>query len=193
MAAALSPQNNYVDNQRWILKFEVKDQVFLKISPMKGLMRFGEKGKLSLRFVGPLKVTQRVGKLAYRIALPPYLAGMHDNFHISMLRKYIPNPDLVVEYEPLEIEEGLTYEEMPVQISDHKEHVLSTKTIPIVKVLWHNHGAEESSWEAEPDVKNRFQHLFEDPMCMVPCIGLSCTKDSYVIPLRMPCFPVQEA
>jgi hypothetical protein len=86
-----------------------------------------------------------VGKLAYRIALPPDLIGTHDVFHLSMLRKYIANPNVIVKYEPLKIQEGLTYVEEPVRIMDKKEQVLRTKIIPIVKVLWHNHGVEEAS------------------------------------------------
>jgi hypothetical protein len=128
---------------------------------MRGVMRFGKKEKLSPRFIGPFEITQKVGKLAYRIALPPNLIGMHDVFHISMLRKYIANPDVIVEYEPLEIQEGLTYVEEPVKIMDKKEQVLRTKTISIVKVLWHNHGVEEASWEAEHDMRSRYLHLFE--------------------------------
>jgi hypothetical protein len=85
------------------LEFEVGDLVFLKVSPMRGVMRFGKKGKLSPRFVRLFEITQRVGSLAYRIALPSDLVRMHDIFHISMLRKYIANPDVIVEYELLEI------------------------------------------------------------------------------------------
>jgi hypothetical protein len=81
----------------------VGDRVFLKVSPMRRVMQFGKKGKLSPRFVGQFKITQIVGRLAYRIALPPYLVGMHDLFHVSMLRKYIANPDVIMEYELLEI------------------------------------------------------------------------------------------
>jgi hypothetical protein len=131
------------------LEFEVGDHVFLKMLPMKGVMWFGKKGKLSPHFIGPFEITQRVGKLAYRIALPPDLVRTHDVFHVSMLRKYIGNLDVIVEYEPLRILEGLTYVKEPVKIVDKKEQVLRTKTIPIVKVLWRNHGVEEASWEAE--------------------------------------------
>ena len=77
--------------------------VFLKVSPIRGVMRFGKKGKLSPRFVGPFEITQRVGRLAYRIALPLDLVKTYDVFYLSMLRKYITNPDVIVEYEPLEI------------------------------------------------------------------------------------------
>ena len=81
----------------------MRDRVFLKVSPLRGVIRFTKKGKLSPRFIGPFEITQRVGRLAYRIALPPDLVGTHDVFHMSMLRKYIANPDVIVEYEPLEI------------------------------------------------------------------------------------------
>ncbi|XP_059451041.1 uncharacterized protein LOC132181828 [Corylus avellana] len=128
---------------------------------MRGVMRFGKKGKLSLRFIGLVKITQRAGRLAYQIALSLDLVGTHDVFHISMLRKYIANPDLVVEYESLGIQEGLTYVKEPVKIVDRKEQVLHTKTIPIVKVLWCNHGVEEASWEVEHDIQSCYPHLFE--------------------------------
>jgi hypothetical protein len=102
---------------------------------MSGVMRFRKNGKLSPRFVEPFEITQRAGRLAYRIALPSDLDGTHDVFHVLMLRKYIVNPDVIVDYELLEIYEGLTYVEEPVKIVDKKEQVLHTKTIPIVKVL----------------------------------------------------------
>jgi hypothetical protein len=161
MSAAQSQQKSYTDNRRRPLEFEVGDRVFLKVSPMRGVMRFGKKGKLSPRFVGPFEITQRIGRLAYRISLPPDLNGTHNVFHMSMLKKYIANPNVIVEYEPLEIQEGLTYVEEPVRIVDKKEQVLRTKTIPIVKELWRNHGVEEASWEAEHDIQSRYPHLFE--------------------------------
>jgi hypothetical protein len=102
-----------------------------------------------------------VGRLAYKIALPPKLVGTHDVFHVLMLRKYIANPNVIVEYEPLEVQEGLTYKEEPVKIVDKKEQVLRTKTIPIVKVLWRNHGVEEASWETKHNMRSRYLHLFE--------------------------------
>ena len=143
------------------LEFEVGDHVFLKVSPIRGVMQFGKKRKLSPRYIGPFEITQRVGRLAYGIALPLNFVETHDVFNVSMLRKYIANPDVVMEYEPLEIQEGLTYIEEPVKIVDKKEQVLCTKTIPTIKVLWHNHGVEEASWEAEHDMRSRYPHLFE--------------------------------
>lgn len=146
---------------------------------MKGFIRFGKKGKLSPQFVEPFKITQRLGKLAYWVALPSDLAGMHDVFHVSMLRKYIPNPNLVVEYKPLEIQKGLTYKEMPIRILDRKKQLLRTKTIPIVKVLWSNHWVEEASWKASRDMRNRYTHLFENPMCMISYFRIILNLYSY--------------
>jgi hypothetical protein len=161
MSAAQNRQKSYTDKRKRPLEFEVGDRVFLKVSPMREVMRFGKKGKLNPRFIGPFEIAQKVGKLAYRIALPPDLIGTHDVFHVSMLRKYIANPKVIVEYKPLGIQEGLTYMEEPVKIVDKKEQVLRTKMIPIVKVLWHNHGVEEASWEAEHNMRSRYPHLFK--------------------------------
>ena len=95
--------------------------VFLKVSPVKGAMGFGKKGKLSPKFVGPFEILKRIGKVAYELALPPTLAEVHNVFHVSMLRKYIPDPSHVLNYEPLKIKDNLTYEEVPIQIIDRKD------------------------------------------------------------------------
>jgi hypothetical protein len=96
---------------------------------------------------------------------------MHDVFHVSMLKKYIVNLDVIVEYEPLEIQEGLIYVKEPVKIVDKKEQVLHTKMIHIVKVLWRNHGVKEASWEAKQDMQSRYPHLFES-LCIVLCFKI---------------------
>ena len=121
--------------------------MFLKISPLKGVMRFGKKGKLSPRFIGPFEILDRVGDRAYRLALQPDLDRVHNFFHISMLRKYIANPSHVLRHEPLDLTLNLTYQEIPVQILDRKLKVLRNKEIGIVKALWRNNLIEESTWE----------------------------------------------
>ena len=108
-------------------------------------MRFRKKGKLSPRFVGPFEILKRIGKVAYELALLPTLVEVHIVFHVSMLRKYIPNPLHVLNYEPLKIKDNLTYEEVPIQILHRKDQVLRTKIISLVKVLWKNHTVEEAS------------------------------------------------
>ena len=119
-------------------------------------MRFGKKGKLSPRFVGPFEVLERVGEVAYRIALPLALLGIHNVFHESMLRKYIPNPSHVLSYEPFQIRDDLSYEEAPVEILDCKEQVLRNITISWVNVLWKNHSVKEASWKREDGMLSRY-------------------------------------
>ena len=123
--------------------------VFLRISPWKGVLRFGKRGKLSPRYIGPYWIVERIGEVAYRLELSFDLDRIHDVFHVSMLRKYIPDPSHVLTEQPVEIQENLTYEEEPVQILDHREQVLRNKTIPLVKVLWRSHTVEEATWEHE--------------------------------------------
>ena len=103
-------QKSYADNRRKDLEFEVEDMVFLRISPWKGVLRFGKRGKLSPWYIGPYRIVERIGEVAYRLELPPELDCIHDVFHVSMLRMYIPYPSHVLTEQPVEIQENLTYE-----------------------------------------------------------------------------------
>ena len=132
-------QKSYADNRRRDLQFEIGNRVFPKISPWKGVLRFRRRGKLSPRFIGPYEVVRKVGLVAYRLMLPPELSKIHDTFHVSMLRKYIPDPSHMLREQLMQLKENLTYEETPVQIVDRKEQVLRSKVIPLFKVLWKNH------------------------------------------------------
>ena len=156
-----SRQKAYVDNRRRELEFSVGDQVFLRVSPMKGVMRFGKKGKLSPRYIGPFEVLDRVGHVAYRLALPAELEGVHPVFHVSMLRKYLPDPTHVIQPQEVQLEENLTYEEVPIAILDRQTKKLRTKEIPLVKVIWRNHSHEEATWEVEDEMQAKYPHLFE--------------------------------
>ena len=111
------------------------DRVFLKISPWKGILRFGRRGKLRPRYIGPYEIIAIVGPVAYRLDLPPELSKVHNVFHVSMLRKYIPDPSHVLRDQPVELKDNLTYKEQPMQIVDRKEQILRNKVIPLVKVL----------------------------------------------------------
>ncbi|GAV83473.1 Chromo domain-containing protein [Cephalotus follicularis] len=112
-------------------------------------MRFGKKGKLSLRYIGPFEIFERIGEVTYRLALPPNLSHVHNVFHVYLLRKYMANPSHVLSIEPIQVYKDLSYDEQPVRILDYKKQILRTKTIPLVKVLWRNHGVEEATWELE--------------------------------------------
>ncbi|GAV56923.1 hypothetical protein CFOL_v3_00462 [Cephalotus follicularis] len=146
---AAQSRKSYTDRRRRKLEFEKGDHVFLRISPSKGIFRFVQKGKLAPRYIGPYEILERVGEVAYQIALPPNLSNVHNVFHVSMLRKYIADPSHVLSYDSGFISDNLSYEERPMRILDRKEKVLRIKTIPMVKVLWQFHGAEEATWEHE--------------------------------------------
>ncbi|KAL4020979.1 hypothetical protein IC575_019768 [Cucumis melo] len=161
MHTAQSRQKSYADVRRKDLEFEVGDKVFLKVAPMRGVLRFERRGKLSPRFVGPFEILERIGPVAYRLALPPSLSTVHDVFHVSMLRKYVPDPSHVVDYEPLEIDENLSYVEQPLEVLAREVKTLRNKQIPLVKVLWRNHRVEEATWEREDDMRSRYPELFE--------------------------------
>ncbi|KAL4032699.1 hypothetical protein IC575_005780 [Cucumis melo] len=136
--------------------------VFLKVAPMKGVLRFDKKRKLILRFVGPFEILERIGPLAYRLALPPSFYAVHDVFHVSMMRKYVTDPMHVVDFEPLQINKNLSYEEQPVDILARKVKMLRNRGIALVKVLWRNHEVEEATWERGEDMRAQYPELFED-------------------------------
>ncbi|KAM6568307.1 hypothetical protein CsatB_016292 [Cannabis sativa] len=163
MITAQSRQKSYADLKRRDIEFEVGDHVFLRVTPRKGLSvkRFGKRGKLSPRYVGPFQILDRVGSVAYRIALPPSLSGVHNVFHVSQLRKYVSDPSHVLSYETLGLQEDLSYNERPVKILDQKDRILRNKTITLVKVLWRNSEVEEATWELESDMREQYPELFE--------------------------------
>ncbi|KAJ8761423.1 hypothetical protein K2173_001554 [Erythroxylum novogranatense] len=127
-----------------------------------GVMRFGKKGKLSPRYVGPYEILERIGPLAYRLALPPELSQIHDVFHVSMLRRYRSDPSHIIQTSEVQLSDDLSYEEMPVEILDSKEKVLRNKTVQLVKVLWRNHAVEEATWEPLDAMKEKYPHLFNE-------------------------------
>ncbi|XP_073291016.1 uncharacterized protein [Primulina huaijiensis] len=160
MKMAQSRQKIYANIRRRLLEFEFGDHVFVKIAPLKGIMRFGRKGKLSPRFIGPFEILDWIGERAYRLALPPNLDRVHNVFHVSMLKKYISNPSHVLRHEPLDLMPNLTYQEVPIQILDRKVKVLRKKEIGIIKILWRNQLVEEATWEPEEEMKQRYLELF---------------------------------
>ncbi|TYK03797.1 pol protein [Cucumis melo var. makuwa] len=155
-------QKSYADVRRKDLEFEVGDRVFLKVAPMKGVLRFEKKGKLSPRFVGPFEILERIGPVAYRLALPSSFSAVHDVFHVFMLRRYVADPTHVVDFEPLQISENLSYEEQPVEILAREVKKLRNREISLVKVLWQNHGVEEATWERKEGMRAQYPELFEN-------------------------------
>ncbi|XP_057996230.1 uncharacterized protein LOC131175596 [Hevea brasiliensis] len=153
-------QKSYADLKRKEIEYTVGDKVFLKVSPWKKILRFGRKGKLSPRFIGPYEVIERVGPVAYRLALPPELDKIHNVFHVSMLRRYRSDPSHVISMEEIEVQPDLTYEEEPIRILAREVKELRHKQIPLVKVLWKHHNTEEATWESEEMMRQQFPQLF---------------------------------
>ena len=134
-------QKSYADVRRRPLEFEVGDHVFLKVLPKRGVVRFVKRGKLSPRFIGPFEILERVGTVAYRLALPPNMSGVHEVFHVSMLRRYTPDPVHVMDWGEIEVDTDGIFEEGLVCIMDSRDQVLRRKTVRLVRVLWQHRGA----------------------------------------------------
>ena len=162
LLTAQSLQKSYADVRRRPLEFEVEDHVFLKVMPKRGVVRFGKRGKLSPRFIGPFEILKRVGTVAYWLALPPSMSGVHKVFHISMLRRYTSDPAHVVDWGEIEVDTDETFEEGLVCIMDRRDKVLRRKTVRLVRVLWQHRGVEESTWESEDTMRATYPFLFRD-------------------------------
>ena len=166
MKEAQDRQKSYADLKKRPLEFNPGDFVFLRVSPMKGVMRFGKKGKLSPKYIGPFEILDKVGVVAYRLALPPALDRVHNVFHVSQLRRYIPDPSHILHPEEVSFDESLSYEEYPVRILDTKVRRTRNRETRMVKVLWTNHNTEEATWEVEEHMRQKYPELFpstEDP------------------------------
>ena len=162
MCTVQSRQKSYADVRRRNLEFDEGDLVFLKVAPMKGILRFRRKGKLSPRCIRPFEILERVGSVGHKLALPPSLSSVHDVFHVSMLRKYIVDPTHVIDYKPLEIEENLSYQEKPTKILAREVKALRNRNIGFVKVLWRNYQIEETTWEREEEIKEKYPELIQE-------------------------------
>ncbi|XP_047306415.1 uncharacterized protein LOC124909825 [Impatiens glandulifera] len=147
LLAAQSRQKSYADKKRRDLTFSKGDHVFLKVSPYKGIIRFGKNGKLDPRYIGPFEILEEIGDVAYRLALSPNHDTVYNVFHVSNLRKYIPNPTHIIQHDVMQWTPDLAYEEVPTEIISRQIMRLQNKEISMVKVLWSNHFADEATSE----------------------------------------------
>nr|CAE03662.3 OSJNBa0042N22.4 [Oryza sativa Japonica Group] len=157
---AQSRQKSYVDNRRRELAFEVGEYVYLRVTPLRGVHRFQTKGKLAPRFVGPYRVLECRGEVAYQLELPSNLFGIHNVFHVSQLKKCLRVPEEQASPDQIEIQEDLTYMEKPTRILEISERRTRNKVIRFCKVQWSHHSEEEASWEREDELKAAHPHLF---------------------------------
>ena len=166
MKTAQDRQKSYADKRRTDLEFEVGDLVFIKVSPLRKVVRFGSSGKIAPRFVGPFPITERIGTMAYGVRLPERLAGVHDVFHVLHLRKCLHDSAVVVEpseLEEVEVEQEVTVRRMPLKIVGRDVKQLRNKEVSLVNVKWGEDEAD-TTWEAEEKIRLSYPHLFESKL-----------------------------
>ncbi|GJW75469.1 putative reverse transcriptase domain-containing protein [Tanacetum coccineum] len=153
-------QKSYVDVRHKPLEFQVGDRVMLKVSPWKGAIRFGKRGKLNPRYIGPFKVLAQVGDVAYRLKIPQQLSRVHSTFHVSNLKKCLPDEPLAILLDEIHIDDKLHFVEELVEIMDREVKRLKQSRIPIIKVRWNSRRVPEFTWEREDQFKKKYPHLF---------------------------------
>ncbi|GJT58798.1 putative reverse transcriptase domain-containing protein [Tanacetum coccineum] len=162
LKAARDCQKSYVGNKHTHLEFEVGDCVLLKVSPWKGVIHFGKKGKLVPRYVGPIKIFERIGPVAYRLRLPKELSSVHDAFNMSNLKKFLADANLHVPLNEIKIDKTLRFVEETVKIMDREIRSLKRSKISLVKVHWNSKRGPEFTWEREDHMKSKNPQLFVD-------------------------------
>nr|GEY94402.1 putative reverse transcriptase domain-containing protein [Tanacetum cinerariifolium] len=160
MQAAHDSQKSYADLKRKPMEFQVGDKVMLKVSPWKGVVRFGKRGKLNPRYVGTYNVLERVRDVAYKLNLPEELSRVHNTFHVSNLKKSHADEPLAVSLNGLHVDDKLHFVKEPVEIMDRKVKRLKRSRIPLVKVRWNSKRGPEFTWEREDQFRKKYPHLF---------------------------------
>ncbi|GJW41734.1 hypothetical protein Tco_0067579 [Tanacetum coccineum] len=160
MQAAHDRQKSYADLKRKPMEFQVGDKVMLKVSPWKGVVRFGKRGKLNPRYVGPFKVLEKVGEVAYKLKLPEELSRVHNTFHVSNLKKCHADQPLAVPLDGLHLDDKLHFVEEPLEIVCREVKRLKQSRIPLVKVRWNSKRGPEFTWEREDQFKKKYPYLF---------------------------------
>ncbi|KAI3742316.1 hypothetical protein L1987_59996 [Smallanthus sonchifolius] len=149
LKTARDRQKSYADNRRKPLEFQIGDRVMLKVSPWKGVARFGNRGKLNPRYVGPFEILARVGPVAYKLKLPQELSNVHDTFHVSNLKKCLSDETLIIPPNEIHINDKLHFIKEPIEILDWKVQKLRRSRIKLVKVRWNSKRGPEYTWERE--------------------------------------------
>ncbi|GKE92360.1 putative reverse transcriptase domain-containing protein [Tanacetum coccineum] len=160
MQATRDRQKSYADSKRKPVEFQVGDKVMLKVSPWKGVERFGKRGKLNPRYVGPFKVLEKVGSVAYKLELPQELSRVHNTFHVSNLKKCYADEPLAVPLDGLHFDDKLQFVEEPVENTDREVKRLKRRRIPLVKVRWNSRRGLVFTWEREDQFRKKYPHLF---------------------------------
>ncbi|GJS59508.1 hypothetical protein Tco_0654292 [Tanacetum coccineum] len=163
LQASRDRQRSYADKRRKPLEFQVGDKVMLKVSPWKGVIRFGKRGKLNPRYIGPFKILAKVGTVAYRLELPEKLSRVHSTFHVSNLKKCLSDEPLAIPLDEIHVDDKLNFIKEPIEIIDCEVKCLKQSRIPIVKVRWNSRRGPEYTWEREDQMQKKYPHLFANP------------------------------
>ncbi|GJS23225.1 putative reverse transcriptase domain-containing protein [Tanacetum coccineum] len=163
LQASRDRQRSYANKRRKPLEFQVGDKVMLKVSPWKGVIRFGKRGKLNPRYIGPFKILAKIGTVAYRLELPEQLSRVHSTFHVSNLKKCLSDEPLAIPLDEIHVDDKLNFIEEPIEIMDREVKRLKQSRIPIVKVHWNSRRGPEYTWEREDQMQKKYPHLFANP------------------------------
>ncbi|GJW96659.1 hypothetical protein Tco_0178467 [Tanacetum coccineum] len=163
LQASRDRQRSYADKRRKPLEFQVGDKVMLKVSPWKGVICFGKRGKLNPHYIGPFKILAKVGTVAYRLELPEQLSRVHSTFHVSNLKKCLSDEPLAIPLDEIHVDDKLNFIEEPIEIMDREVKCLKQSRIPIVKVRWNSRRGPEYTWEREDQMQKKYPHLFANP------------------------------
>ncbi|GJV40260.1 putative reverse transcriptase domain-containing protein [Tanacetum coccineum] len=163
LQASRDRQRSYVGKRRKPLEFQVGDKVRLKVSPCKGVIHFGKRGKLNPRYIGPFKILAKVGMVAYRLELPEKLSRVHSTFHVSNLKKCLSDEPFAIPLDEIHVDDKLNFIEEPIEIMDREVKRLKKSHIPIVKVRWNSRIGPKYTWEREDQMQKKYPRLFANP------------------------------
>jgi len=159
LKTSLNRKKSYTDQRRRPLEFSTGEHVFLRVTPFTGVGRAIKSKKLTSKFIGPYQILRRIGFVAFEIALPPPLANVHNIFHVFQLRKYVPDPNHILEYDSIQVKENLSFGVKPIRVLDSQVKQLRGRSIPTVKVLWDLiYG--NFTWEIEEEIRASYPNLF---------------------------------
>ncbi|GAU43227.1 hypothetical protein TSUD_241170 [Trifolium subterraneum] len=181
MKASQSHQKSYHDKKRKDVKFQEGDHVFLRVTSTTGVGRALKSKKLTSKFIGPYQISERIGKVAYRIALPVTLSNLHDVFHVSQLRKYVSDPSHVIESDDIQVKDNLTIETIPLRIEGREVKKLRNKEIASVKVIWGGPAGENATWELERKMKSSYPDLFSEQQLLGTVVAARASEGNLLM------------
>ncbi|GJU24557.1 putative reverse transcriptase domain-containing protein [Tanacetum coccineum] len=158
----MKTQRSYANVRRKPLEFQVGDRVMLKVSPRKGIIRFGKQEKLNPWYIRPFKILEQIGPVAYKLEILEELSNVHSTFHVSNLKKCLSDESLVIPMKEIRLNDKLNFVEEPIEIMDREVKQLKQSRIPIVKVRWNSKRGPKFTWEREDQICAKYPHLFSN-------------------------------